>query len=147
MAKWIVDNAFKTQMESLDDATVRRIRRQMVENGAKVLIKEIQGVIESHHHVVSGAMKESVKVGRVYEDVDGTYIDVYPQEYDRRGVSNEMKAQIINYGYYHVASGKRQKKTDFFLNDAFRKKCEPRILAVMNETFSICMDEINKQGG
>lgn len=145
MANWVIDDsAWKSQLDALDDGAMREIRRKMVENGAKVLVKEMQETIESRHHVVSGAMKTSVAPGKVREDVDGTSIEVYPQQYDARGVSNEMKIKIINYGYYNRESGKRLRKTDLFLNDKFRKRCAPRILAVMNETFRICMEELNK---
>ena len=145
MAKWIVQDEHKTALEMLDDATQREIRRKMVESGAKVLIKEMQASIESNHHVVSGSMKNSVAASKVYEDIDSTSIEVYPQGTDPRGVSNEMKAQIINYGYYNRDTGYRIKKKDFFLNDKFRKKCEPHINGVMNYTFQLCMEELNNK--
>ena len=146
MGRWIVDDdAWRTTLDALADDSVRRqIRRAMVENASKVLVKEMQATIESRHHVVSGGMKDSVAPGKVWEDVDGTSIDVWPQGNDPRGVSNEMKAKIINYGYYNKFSGRRQKKTDYFLNDKFRKRCEPRIRAVMNATFAIEMEKLNK---
>lgn len=145
MAKWIVEDVHKTALEQLDDATQRAIRRKMVENASKVLIKEMQASIESNHHVVSGSMKNSVAASKVYEDIDSTSIEVYPQGTDPRGVSNEMKAQIINYGYYNRDTGYRIKKKDFFLNDKFRKKCEPHINGVMNYTFQLCMEELNNK--
>ena len=144
MAKWIVEDTHKSQLELLDEAEQRKIRKLMVENGAKVLQKEMQASIDGRHHVISHAMMNSVAAGKVYEDVDSTSIDVYPQGTDPRGVSNEMKLQVINYGYYNRDTGYRIKKKDYFLNNAFRKKCEPRILAVMNATFAHCMDELNK---
>ena len=143
MAKWIVENEnAKTVLDKLDDAKQREIRRKMVENASKVLIKEIQKATVERHHVVHGWMKSSVAAGRVYEDIDGTSIDVYPQGNDPRGVSNEMKMQMINYGYHNVATGNKFKK-DNFLNDKFRKKCEPHIRGVMNYTLSLCMEELN----
>ena len=142
MARWEIDDNYRSTLDRLDDDVQRRIRREMVENGAKVLQKEMQATIESKHHVISGSMRNAVAPAKVYEDIDATVIDVYPQGSDPRGVSNEMKLQIINYGYFHKASGRRQKKTDYFLNDSFRKKCEPRILAVMNATFAKCMEEL-----
>jgi len=145
MAKWIVENVHKTALEQLDDATQIRIRHKMVENASKVLIKEMQAAIESHHHVVSGGMRASVAATKVYDDVDATTIEVYPQGNDPRGVSNEMKAKIINYGYYNRDTGYRIKKKDFFLNDRFRKKCEPHINGVMNYTFQLCMEELNNK--
>ena len=57
-----------------------------------------------------------------------------------------MKLQIINYGYYNVVTGKSQRKKDYFLNEKFRKKCVPRIVAVMQATLSKCMDELNMGG-
>lgn len=143
MARWIVEDVNKTVLDKLDDDTRRQIRRKMVENAAKVLIKEMKATIESRHHVVSGSMEQGVAATKVYEDVGGTSIDVYPQGTDPRGVSNEMKAKIINYGYYNRDTGYRIKKRDYFLNDKFRKKCAPRIQAVMNETFAKCMEELN----
>lgn len=143
MAKWIVENEYvQTTLEKLDAATQRRIMHKMLENGSKVLIKEMQGSIESHHHVVNRWMKNSVAAGKVYEEVDSMSIDVYPQGTDPRGVSNEMKAKIINYGYYNRDTGYRIKKKDYFLNDKFRKKCEPRLNGVMNYTLQLCMQEL-----
>jgi len=144
MAKWIIDDNYSSTLDRLDDATMRRIRREMVENGAKVLVKEMQGDIDSRHHVVNHWMRDSVAPGKVHEDLGSTSIDVYPQGSDPRGVSNEMKLQIINYGYYNKDTGWRVKKKDYFLNDKFRKRCEPRILAVMNATFAKCIEELNK---
>lgn len=142
MARWIVEDTARTALEKLDDATQRRIRREMVENGAKVLQKEMQNEIEARHHVVHGYMRGSVAAGPVYEDVDGTSVEVYPQGNDPRGVSNEMKLQIITKGYYSVFTGKSLRKKDNFLNAQFRKKCEPRIVAVMQATLSKCMEEL-----
>ena len=144
MARWVIEDNYKSALDQLDDALVRDIRREMVENAAKVLKTEMMATIEANHHVVSGGMKDSVAPSKVYEDLDCTCIDVYPQGTDPRGVNNEMKLQIINYGYYNRDTGWRVKKKDYFLNDRFRKKCEPRILAVMNATFAKRMDELNK---
>ena len=145
MANWIVEeNAHKSQLDALDENTRREIRHKMVENGAKVLVKEMQATIEARHHVVNRYMLNSVAPGEVKDDIDGTSIEVWPQEYDPRGVSNEMKAKYIIYGRRNIATDRKMNKTDNFLNSAFRKRCEPRILAVMNETFRICMEELNK---
>jgi hypothetical protein len=145
MAKWIVDNDYAgTVLDKLDFQTQRRIRRKMVENASKVLIKEMQATTEARHHVVHSWMKDSIAAGKVYEDVDGTSIDVYPQGNDPRGVNNEMKMKMINYGYYNVDTGQRIKKKDYFLNEKFRKKCAPHIRGVMNYTLQLCMEELNR---
>ena len=144
MAEWIVENEYiKTTLEKLDDQTIRKIRHKMLENGAKVLIKEMQETIETRHHVVNRWMKDSVAATKVIEDADSMSIKVFPQETDPRGVSNEMKAKVINYGYYNRDTGYRIKKKDNFLNAKFRKKCEPRIQGVMNYTLQLCMEELN----
>ena len=87
----------------------------MVQNASKVLVKEIQNAMDANHHVLHnqpGYMKSSVAAGQVWEDIDGTSINVWPQGDDPRGASNEMKLKIIEYGYYNVDTGKRQKKKD-----------------------------------
>ena len=144
MASWIVENEYqKTTLEKLDDQTQRKIRHKMLENGAKVIIKEMKGTIESRHHVVHGWMKESVAATTVFEDADSMSIKVYPQGVDPRGASNAMKAKVINYGYYNRDTGYRIKKKDKFLDDKFREKCAPRIIGVMNYTLQLCMEELN----
>lgn len=143
MARWEVDFGHDT-LDKLTPDVQRKIRREMVQNGAKVLVKEMQNEIEARHHVVHRFMKESVQAGPVYEDIDGTSVEVWPQGVDPRGASNEMKLKIIEYGYYHVATGKSARKKDYFLNEKFRKKCAPRIVAVMQATLAKCMDEIEK---
>lgn len=142
MARWVVDDIGNTVFDKLDSGTVRKIRKEMVLNGAKVLQKEMQNEMDARHHVRHGYMKNSVAAGPVYEDVDGVSVEVWPQGSDPRGVSNEMKLQIIETGYYNVATGKSHRKKDHFLNEKFRKKCEPRIVAVMQATLSKCMDEL-----
>lgn len=147
MARWIVEDIGKTVLEKLETDTMRRIRREMVLNGAKVLQKEIQADIEARHHVRHSWMKDSVAAGPVREDPEGTFVEVWPQGSDPRGVSNEMKLKIISHGYYHVITGRSQRKKDNFLNDRFRKKCAPRIMAVMEATLAKCMAELNNTGG
>lgn len=145
MASFLVEEGtWKTTLDALDDAKRREIRRKMVENGAKVLVKEMQSTIENRRHVISGAMMRGVAPGEIKEDLDGTSISVWPQGYDGRGVSNETKAKSIINGRHSAFSGRKTSKKDNFLNNAFRQKCEPRIFAVMNETFRICMEELNR---
>ena len=144
MAEVIIENEYiKPTLEKLDDQTVRKIRHKMLENGAKVLIKEMQSTIETRHHVVNRWMKNSVAATKIFEDADSMSIKVYPQDTDPRGVSNAMKAQIINYGYYNRDTGYRIKKKDKFLDNKFREKCAPRIQSVMNYTLQLCMEELN----
>ena len=108
MACFLVDGStWKTTLDALDDAKCREIRRRMVENGAKVLIKEMQQTIENRHHVISGSMRNDVAAGEIKEDLDGTSISVWPQGYDSRGVRHEMKAKYIINGRRNAFSGRK----------------------------------------
>ena len=144
MARWEVEDFGKTVLDKLTPDVQRRIRKEMVQNGAKVLVKEIQNEMQARHHVRHGYMKESVKPGPVREDIDGTSIEVWPQGEDPRGVSNAMKLNIIVKGYHNVDTGRTHRKKDNFLNKKFRDKCAPRIMSVMQYTLSKCMDELDK---
>ena len=144
MARWEVEDFGKTVLDKLTPDVQRKIRREMVQNGAKLLVKEMQAEIEARHHVRHGYMKTSVAPGPVHEDIDGTSIEVWPQGEDPRGVNNAMKMQIITHGYYNVNNGKTHRKKDNFLNKKFRDKCAPRIMSVMQYTLSKCMDELDR---
>ena len=110
--------------------------------GAKVVEKEMAGYIEQNHRV-SGDMARSVTQGPVREDIDSTWVEVWPQDADSRGVYNEMKHKIIITGYYNVFTGKSFRRKDPYVAK-MRKRLEPRIMAVMEQQFTLCMDEINK---
>ena len=79
MARWEVEDFGKSILDKLDNDTNRKIRREMVRNGAKVLQKEMQLATEARHHVVNHWMKDSIAAGEVHEDIDGVSIEVYPQ--------------------------------------------------------------------
>lgn len=76
----------------------RNMIRQVVEAGAAKAAEEMRNNIETAGHVKTGSMRDNVKPGIYHEDVGGGYMDVYPQDYDRKGVPNAMKAFVINYG-------------------------------------------------
>ena len=75
----------------------RPMIRQIVEAGAATAGSRQQSRIMNLHYK-NGDMMASVQNGQYREDLDGGSIDVYPQGIDRRGVSNAMKAFVINYG-------------------------------------------------
>lgn len=72
--------------------------RQIVNAGAEACVTETRKSIEQYRHIVTGDMQESVAPGKLHEDLDATWVEVYPQGYDRRGISNAKKAFVINYG-------------------------------------------------
>ena len=87
----------------------------------------------------SVSMKDSVKPGQYHETLDGGWQEVYPQGNDPRGVSNTVKAFVINYGY----GGKRTEKTgDKFITGNKRKRQEAVTAAMEAENKKI-LNEAN----
>lgn len=142
MAQFVIEDFHKDALDALDPATVRSIRKKVVWAGAKVVEKEMGNYIDAHHHI-SGELARSVTQGPIHEDMESTWVEVWPQGTDSRGVYNEMKHKIINTGYYNTFTGKSHRKKDPYVKQ-MRKQLEPRILAVMEQQFTLCMDELNK---
>ena len=94
------------------DKLSREGLKQIVLAGAEACGQGMQAVIGKYHHIRTGSMQASVKPGKIHEDLDSCWTEVYPQGPDSRGVDNAMKAFVINYGY-----GKRrtQKTGDKFI--------------------------------
>lgn len=134
MARFIIEDFHKDALDALTPGLMREVRRKCLWAGAKVAEKEMRKVIDDSHHI-SGDMGRSVSQGPMVEDVDGAWVEVYPQGYDSRGVSNEMKNKLIN-------NGSRRNKKDPYVRK-MRKMLEPRIRAVMEYQFELCMKEIN----
>ena len=143
MAKMIIEDFHKNELDALEPGVVRGIIKKCLWAGAKVVEKEMKNTIESRHHVVHGYMRDSVSQGEVHEDLDRSYVDIFPQGTDPRGVSNELKNKIIINGYYNVMTGKSTRKKDPYINK-MSKDISPRVLSVMNYQFNLCMDEIKK---
>ena len=139
MAQFIVEDFHKTTLDALDPATVREIRKKVLWAGAKVIEKETRNYIFDEHKV-SGDLGRSIAQGEIHEDVDRAWVEVYPQGYDSRGVSNPMKNIIITQGYYHVRSGKARKK-DPYLKE-MRKRIEPRLNSVMSYQANLTLKEL-----
>lgn len=120
----------QNQIAQLSRGTIRRL----VEAGANALIESTQESIESHHHVVTGTMKTSVKAGKYHETLGGGWMDVYPQGDDPRGVSQAKKAFVINYGY----GGRKTVKTgDKFITGQRRQRASAINLAMEMENEKI----------
>jgi len=81
--------------------------RQVVMAGAEACVEETRKNVEKYRHVVHHDMLDSVAPGKYHEDLNSAWVEVYPQGYDGRGVSNAKKAFVINYGY----GGRKTAKT------------------------------------
>lgn len=82
------------QLGSLDRDVVKNI----VMAGADAAAKEMRRDTEEYRHVATGSMNGNIGPGTFHEDVGSAWVNVYPQGSDSRGVSNAMKAYVINYG-------------------------------------------------
>lgn len=143
MARLIVEDFHKTELDQLEPQVVREIVKKCLWAGAKVVEKEMKNTIEQRHHVVHGYMRDSVSQTDVHEDLDRSYVDIYPQGTDPRGVSNELKNKIIINGYYNVVTGKSKRKKDNYIN-SLTKQITPRVLSVMEYQFNLCIEELKK---
>lgn len=141
MAKFIVEDFHRTELDQLDPQKVREIRKKVLWAGAKVVERETRDYIYDEHRE-SGDMARSVAQTDVHEDLDETWVEIYPQGYDSRGVSNEMKSKIIIDGYYSKGTGTKKIKDPYVKK--LRSRLEPRILAVMEYQFNLCMDELSE---
>lgn len=141
MAKFVVDDFHKTELEQLDPMKMREIRKKVLWAGAKVVERETRDYIYNEHRA-SGDMARSVAQSDIHEDLDSVWVEIYPQGNDARGVSNEMKNKIIIDGYYSKATGSKKIKDPYVKK--LRSRLEPRILSVMEYQFQLCMDELNK---
>lgn len=141
MARLIVDDSALTGIEKLDPAHMREVTRKCVLAGAKVIEKEMKNTIEARGHIVNRYMLNSVGPGVLHEDIDRTWIEVYPQGDDPRGVQNEMKYEMLVKGYYNRDTGRKIRRDPVLKN--IKAKAEPKVLAAMAYQFDLCMKEIN----
>lgn len=136
LAKLNVDgfDAIEAQLEKLGRPAIRRI----VEAGARADEDEWRANIRQARHIRTGGMLESVGSTVYREFLGGGEISVYPQGYDREGVSNATKAYVINYG-----RGKRRGKLgDRFITGKLRQT-EEKVFQAMQAESDRILDELN----
>lgn len=95
-----------TKMQKLSGGKgMRDAIKDIVMAGAKAEDRVMRSQTEAAKHVKTGAMVGGIAKGEYREWIGGGFITVYPQGEDGKGVSNVMKAFVINYG-----RGKKTKK-------------------------------------
>lgn len=126
----------ENQLEKLGRESVRRL----VNAGADALAETTTELIDQYHHIgKTGSMRKNVRPGQYHETLSGGWQEVYPQGVDPRGVSNAMKAFVINYGY----GGEETAKTgDKFITGNKRKRQEAVKAAMEKENQNI-LNEAN----
>ena len=117
----------------------RPVIRRIVEAGAKADVDEWRKNIRQAGHVRTGSMIENVRSSDYRETLGGGEIPVYPQGEDRNGVSNAMKAYVINYG-----RGKRTAKMGDKFITGKEKQFEDAVSRAMQAEGDRILDEINR---
>ena len=87
------------QLDEALTAMSRDAVRRIVMAGAEACVEATKTNVQQYRHVVTGNMMQGVQPGKYHEDLGSGWVEVYPQGYDSRGISNAKKAFVINYGY------------------------------------------------
>ena len=95
------------QLDEALTAMSRDAVRRIVMAGAEACVEATKTNVQQYRHVVTGNMMQGVQPGKYHEDLGSGWVEVYPQGYDSRGISNAKKAFVINYGY----GGRRTDRT------------------------------------
>lgn len=108
--------------------------RKIVMAGAEVCAEETKQEITRYRHVVTGDMMTGVAAGKYHEDLGEGWVEVYPQGYDSRGISNAKKAFVINYG----RGGRKTAKT----GDKFITGNKKTMQAIVNRAMQAESDRL-----
>lgn len=106
----------ENQLGKLERESVRRI----VEAGAEACAEKLKEDTSKYKHVgVTGSMQQNVRPGQYREFLGGGAMEVYPQDNDARGVSNAVKAYVINHGIGANPTKRSRKKQANKTGDKF----------------------------
>jgi len=141
------------KIDNLETSMRRTGIRRIVEAGAKVAADEMGENIQKYNHVgKTGSMRDNVGGAEYKERFDGGEMNVYPLGNDPRGVSNALKAFVINYGLGAnptIRSGKKRipnRTGDKFITGNFRKSKE-KVQSAMAAEASAFLGEALGRGG
>lgn len=129
-----------------------RMDRDMIKGivmaGAEACTKEMQNMIGAYRHIKTGSMQKEVKPAQYHEDLNGGWVDVYPQGEDSRGVSNALKAFVINYGIgknpTRRSGGHMKNKTGDKFITGNQKRMEQGVFTAMQAESDKRIAELNK---
>lgn len=127
------------------ETTMRRSgTRRIIQAGADVVIAEEGANIQAYNHVTpdGGDMLRSVGATEYRETFDGGSIEVYPQGRDRNGVSNALKAFVIDSGRGSnpTRRGTQNKTGDHFITGNFNKAKEKAKDAMAAEASTVLQE-------
>lgn len=141
MAQMTIDVNGFDRIEASFDGMGRGMIRKIVEAGAAAAVEEMRKNTTEAHHVRTGSMLAGVRAGEYHETLGGGYMAVYPQGTDAHGVSNTLKAFVINYGRGKKKPGSRM--GDKFITGK-DSKTEAIVKAAMQAEADRLMDNMNK---
>lgn len=130
MARMTIDPGGLDQVEASFDVNTRAAIRSIVEAGAKAAATTMQQAIKDANHVRTGSMRDSVRATEYRETLGGGQMSVYPQGTDSKGVSNTIKAYVINYGRGKRKRGSRM-GDKFITSREQESKAEAAVAAAM----------------
>ena len=142
MAQMTINLGSFGQVEKTFDVNTRDQIRRIVEAGAKAAAEEMQRAIRDARHVRTGSMRDNVRAAEYKETLGGGQMSVYPQGTDGRGVSNTLKAYVINYGRGRRKPGSRM--GDKFLTGREQEaRTEAAVAAAMQAEADAIAGEMN----
>lgn len=143
MAKFEFSGA--DEVEQTLAAMDRDMIKGIVMSGAEACTKEMQAMIGQYRHVKTGQMQKTVAPAQYHEDLGKGWVDVYPQGTDSRGVSNALKAFVINYGIgNNPTRKKKQNKTGDKFITKNQKRMEQGVFTAMQAESDRRIAELNK---
>ena len=119
------DDVFKDitkSLEELGEDAGKKLRSEMLDTGAKIMVEEWKGAIKRHKHIDTGEMRDSVAPrGSKAKSIR----EIYPQGTDKKGVRNAEKAFVNHYGT-------SSRKATHFVDDAEAEAEAPAVEAMAN---------------
>ena len=88
---------FEKRLLNMEDKATAAVPA-MLKAGAEVLVNAEKDEMKALNLVDTGDMMKSVKPTKIRKKGSESYIEVYPQGKDRKGVSNTTKAFVAQYG-------------------------------------------------
>lgn len=127
------------QLIRMGEATGDTAQR-MIAKGAQELVQSWKEVITQRGHVETGAMRDSVKAGKIRDEGGTLAVEVYPQGKSaqpgrKKPVRNAEKAFVQHYGW------KRKEGSHFV--DEIEEKGGEKAVEAMTEVF----DQYIESGG
>lgn len=79
-------------------ASIDTVVADILNAGASVMADELKQSCTRHKLVKTGSMLKSIRPTKIKKTNGNTYIEVYPQGKDKKGIRNVEKAFVLNYG-------------------------------------------------